>query len=156
MVHDIQQNIGEELAGQVANGQPARPEQCQQIVAGKQIVRRFVTQHAISGSDDPPDQVHEPLVADVPADDAQQDLVIDVGKEPHDIGLQVVAVTTQVALRPIQSAMRPFPPPTRIAVEVEAPLEQGLQHSDDGVMDDPVAKGGSAAFFAVSARRCRS
>ena len=66
--------------------------------------------------------------------------MIDVRKELHEVGFQVVAVPTQIPLGPVDRPVRTFVATTGVAVVQESPLVERLQHPHHGVMHHAVAK----------------
>ena len=96
LVQLVQVDVGPELAGQVADGKPARAQRGKKAVAGEVGHRVLVGLDTNAAIQDLADQAHCPLVGDAAGQQAMQDLVVDGGKVLDDIALKGIAVTGQI------------------------------------------------------------
>ena len=92
LIEGVQVAVGPELRGEIADRQTPRPADGEQVVAGKAHVAVFVVEHAAAAGDDGLDQRHDVRLRDLPAEDGEQDRVIDRREMLHDVGPQDVAV----------------------------------------------------------------
>ncbi len=53
MIEDVEEHVGEELAGQIPDGKPAGPERREEIVSGEPGRRSLVLEHPGAALDDP-------------------------------------------------------------------------------------------------------
>ena len=138
VVQRVEVDIGEELAGLVAQRQsPAPLGGREQVVAGEPHQHRLLR---IAVVDDEPDQLEHMRVLDLASDQPFEDLMVDGGEEFPDIGLQDIPVTTGKLLAAIHGGVGPLSLAAGVAVEDERPLEDRLEYAGQGVMHHPVAE----------------
>ena len=149
VVQSIQVQIGEELAGEVADRQPAAAfERREQIVAG------IVDQHGllpIAAVDDAVGQCQGVFAGEAAAQVRFEDGVVDGREVAVDVAAQHMGMTVAEALVTGHGAVRAFADAVGVAVEHEAVLEDGLADGAEGVMHHAVAKrrGGDDAVLGV-------
>lgn len=157
LVEFVEVNIGEELAGQAADGQPdarlamkkgfvRRNAAEQRTVAtshGRWIDRRLPD----DGAGDPvellPVQGFHRETRQRVVPEAKQDLAVDSGKERSDVELAVPAVPrlAHEFLQPFDGGMRALALPVGVAVVDESFVPPGFDMADQPLMDETVDKG---------------
>ncbi|MCH8243266.1 MAG: hypothetical protein IH897_11750 [Planctomycetes bacterium] len=146
MIDLIEQDVGEKLAGQVTDRQSFWTEHVKQVVARKVGVGRFFSQNAFSGGNDPADEVHESRVANCAGENIDENLVVDIWKETHNVSLQIEAMSSQKLLGTFDCPVRSLAFATRIAVENESSLIDWFENPNDGVVHNSVLKRSGTDF----------
>ena len=142
VVERVEVDVGEELAGLVAERQaPAPFGGSEQVVAGKPHQHRVL---GVAVVDDPVHQPEDIGVFDLAGDQVLEDGVVDRREELADIRLQDVAVTAGELLAAVHGGVGALALAAGVAVVDERPLEDRLQHAGQGVMHDPVPERGGA------------
>ena len=149
VVQAVEVDVGEELAGQVADGQAAPA-----LERGEQVVARKVERHRLLGVgavDDPVRQRQGAGADDAPAQVALEDFMVDGGEVAVDVAAQDMAETVAEPLVAGDGPVRALAGAVGVAVVDEAALEEGLGDRAEGVVDHPVAerRGGDDAVLGV-------
>ena len=144
VIDGVQEDIGKELAGQVANGEPAGPLDGEQVVSGEPVVRGLGGQYPGATRHDLFNQGEERPVADAAVQFAEEHCVVEIRKKPDDVGLQKKRELSQVLLGSAPRTVRSLAAPTGITVGGEDPFVEGFEHIDDGMMDHAIPKGSRA------------
>lgn len=142
MIEGIQINVGEELAGQIADGQaaPALKRQ-EQIIAGEIPVGFCLRIAAVN------DFVNQPqgfTVGDHPANFALENLVVDAGEVLAQVAFQNVLRLPHELLQTPNGGMSAFAHAIGVTVKNEATLKQWVDDVDQHVMNNTITKGRDA------------
>jgi len=143
VVQWIEEDVGEELAGQIANRQSSGAEEGKEVVAGEESVRKLGAQDVLSAIEDRLHQGQRASTANHPAHGPEQQFVVDRGKEPNDVRAQAESVASCKLVRPANGLVSSLSPSARIGVVDESTLEERLECTDERVVDHSVAKGRS-------------
>lgn len=141
VVERVELDVGEELAREVADGEPPGPDESEQVVAGKERPGELALEDIAASSEDARDQVESAPAAHGPGDRGEEDLEIDGGEETHDVAPEAGAVASHEAMGAIQRGVCPLALAARVRVVDEPALEQRLQDADERVMDHAVTEG---------------
>ncbi len=140
VIESVQIDIGEELAGEVADRDAASSlERRKQVIAGIIKVDRLLRVGRIN---DYVNQIQGPLAGDPPSDVTLQDLVIDRRKIPEDVTAQHVAEPVAILLIAYYRPMCSLSLAIGIGVENESALEQRSAHRVYCMVDNAVAERG--------------
>ena len=136
MVERVEVDVGEELAGLVADGD-ASPSFAwgEQVVAGKPVPNFFLS---VTVVDDLADQPKHVLVLDLAGQQSLEDFVVHRGKEFLDVGLEDITETAGELLAAAYSGVRALALAAGVGIGNEGSLVNRLQHVDQGVVDDPI------------------
>ena len=141
--------VGPELRAQIADRQSARAAGGEQIVVRKPDHVVFVVEGVGTAVEDRADQRHDVGLGNLAAQSLEQDRVVDRGKVLADIGAQHVRVLPREVLAALDGAMGALAEAVGVAVRNEDPFESCFDGGAKGVMDDTVAKAGSADAAAL-------
>ncbi len=126
MVKRIEIDVGAELAGEVADRQPATPgERAQQIIAAKVQVHRLLRVGAI---DDHIHQRERGRAGHPTSEVALEDGVIDRGKEPKDVAAQNVGMPVAIPFVSLNRPMRALADPVCERFADKSVLKQRRYH----------------------------
>jgi hypothetical protein len=138
MIEAIEVDVGEELAGQVADRQPPPAAiGLEEIVARIVEVDRFLGVRAI---DDGVEQPQRRRTTEAPAKVGLQDLVVDGREVAIDVAPQDMAVAIAEALVPRHSTVGAFADPVGIAVVDEAALEDRPDDVVECMVHNPISE----------------
>lgn len=137
VIEAVEIDIGEELAGEVADGKALATGRGREQIIAREIVQYLWLE--IAGVDNLP---HEPAGTPVPdrsAEDHTQDVMVDAGKVLRNVSLEDIAVLSAEPRETLYGGMRAFPLPTGIGVVDEGALEERLDDAAQGMVHDAVA-----------------
>ncbi len=106
MIKLVQVTVGPELAGEIADRQPARPVNGKQVVAWKPDHLVLLAEHPVPTGKNLVDQPQNIFILNFARKLPAQNGVVDTGEKLADIALQHVAETATVLLAAIKGAMR--------------------------------------------------
>ena len=142
MVQRIQVDIRPELAGEIADGQAAGPQERQQVIPRKADRGVLVRQYPLPPLDDAAAQFQDRLIPNHPGDVRQQNLMINGWKKLTHIQRQDPGKAAQKNLGLIQGAVRSLANPVGITLINKRPFKKGPRDGIQRMVDDPVAKRG--------------
>ena len=150
VVQAVEVDVGEELAGQVADGQPPAA-----LEGGEQVVAGVVEMHRLLGVGAVDDRVDEPQGAcapDAPAHVRLQHRVVDGWEVAVEVATQHRRVAVAEALVAGHRPVRALAEAVGVAVEDEAALEDGLDDRAQRMVHHPVPErgGGDRARLGVA------
>ncbi len=142
VIERVQQHVGKELAGLIANGQSASAfTGSQQVIAGEPAIDRLLNVRMV---DDLGHESQCSAVLDLVGDRRFQHIVIDRREELPQVTFQDVAVRASEVLKAVHGGVRSLAFAAGIAVVDERPLEDWFQHVAQRVMDHAIAERGGA------------
>ena len=130
VIERVEVDVGEELAGLVADGDASPPFAGREQVVAGEIVQDFFLRVAVV--DDLADQPQHVRVFDLAGHEFLEDFVVQRREELLDVGLEDVAETAGELLAAIHGGVRAFALATGVGVGNERPLEDRLQHARSG------------------------
>lgn len=147
MIERVHVHVRPELAGQVANRQPAGAENREQIVSVEEMHVVLLLQDPLAAREDAIDQPEDPRITDFPNETCSQNRVIETGKELTDVTLEDETVASREMLCPVQRAMRALADPIRVRPAGKRALEQRLDLQTQCVVHHTIAerRGGDEA-----------
>ena len=150
VVQAVQIQIGEELAGQVANWQAAPTfERGEQIVAGIVKIHRLLR---IGTIDDAVRQPQRALTGDSTAQIRLENLMIDGWKVAVDVATQHPPIAVAEPFVTHNRPVGPFALTIGVTVVDETALEEGFDDPTEGVMDDTVRNGAADTVRRLGSR----
>ena len=149
MVEAVEIEIGEKLAGQVADRQSAPS-----LEGRKQVVTRIMQTHRllrVGGIHDPVRESQGASAGDPPAEVPLEGFVVNGREIAIDVAAQDMLEAVPKFLITRDGAMRPLALPVCVTVMDEAPLEQRSADCTKCVMNDPIPKRrwGDDAMFGI-------
>jgi len=139
VVEAIKEHIGQELAGEVADGDSPAP-----VGHGKQVITGEPLLHGLLGIAPVDHVVHhaeQPLIGDDSAHLGLEERMVDAWEELHHIALEHEPPTSHQCRRAKERSMAPLSLPACVRVCHEATLKVRLEQRHQGMVDNPIAEG---------------
>lgn len=138
MIKAIKEHIGQELAGEVADGDPPAPVgHGEKVIARKPLLHRFLW---IAPINDLVQQPEYPLIGDDSAHLGLEERMVDAREKLRHIALEHESTTSHQRRGAKERAMTPLSWAARVGVSHEATLEVRLEQRHQGMVDNPIAE----------------
>ena len=142
MVEVVEVDVGEELAGLIAQRQTAAAlGRAEQVVADIPLADVFLRVGVV---DDTGGQLQNAPVLDLAVEPSLEELMVNTREVFLDVALQHIAMAAGEGSEAVHGGMSAFALATGVAIEKEAALEDRFEEAAQGVMHHPVAERGGA------------